>query len=614
MNLIQITEPGARNVSDKQADGVAIGIDLGTTNSLASVIKDGAPVIIDKVASVVRYNKNEILVGNNSSNDDITFSSIKRLMGKSQSEMTSFRSIEKYNFEDSKDGSISFKVNGKTLTPVEISSEILKYLKSKSEAFLQREVSKAVITVPAYFDDAARNATKLAANLAGLDVLRLINEPTAAALAYGIDDTCEGKYIIYDLGGGTFDLSLLNMQKGVFQVLATSGDANFGGDDIDSKLLEFLLTQIQSDQKLTPNLLSSLFGQARKIKEDLSFNDKINSALEIGTLVREITVTKEQFNLLIDPAIDYTISLLSQLITDSSLEQSEIKGIVLVGGATRIPLIKQKLSKKFSITIYDNLNPDTIVAEGAAIQAHTLTKGSDQLLLDVVPLSLGIEIMGGIFDRIINKNSPIPMIKEEEFTTYEDGQTGITIHVLQGERELAKDCRSLAKFTVANLPAMKAGALRIIVNFSIDADGILTVTAYEKNSHEKQIIEVKPSYGMDLEKIQAMLKSAHKNAADDINAKKLMELITNAYKMLSQLEMQLKEDRHLISTKELKKIDTQITILQEAISKKNADKIDCEIKKLDKLSENFVNLRINFYLNKTLKGKSVNEVEQKFLS
>jgi molecular chaperone HscA len=489
--LLDIVEP-ENNLSKKEKE-FAVGIDLGTTNSLIAISAGQDVKIIpiskgiDILPSVVEF-------------EGVAIRSIKRLIGKSPKEaieiLNSNPLLKQYLLENS--DNLKLKINDQEITPVEISSMILSKLKSAAEEFFGKEVRKAVITVPAYFDDLSRNETKLAAELAGFEVLRLIAEPTAAAFAYGLENGKEGYFLVYDFGGGTFDVSLLNMHMGVFQVVATGGDLHLGGDDIDFKIVE-----IYRDKVGDKELLSF----ARKAKESLSFEDEF--------LCEYFSITKNDFEKIASDIINKTIRIVENVIDDSGINVQDIEGIILVGGSTRIPLVKRLLKQKFNVQIFDDIDPDKIVAIGAALQAENLTNGASNLLIDVTPLSLGIELMGGVVDVIIPRNSALPAKKSVEFTTHEDYQTGMKFHIVQGDRALAKDCRSLGNFELKGIAQMKAKMARIKLEFEIDVDGILSVSALDQISGISEKIVLRPSYGLSEVDVSLMLKNAFEHASQD---------------------------------------------------------------------------------------------------
>jgi len=589
MALLQITEPGLEK--DHQiANEIIIGIDLGTTNSLLGVVIDEEVKILSDensqniIPSIVAYDRLGNLAGVGLNVDgDIKISSIKRLMGKS--------------FDDVKNDNLPFKiiddkglrivVGDRKIRPEEVSAEILKYLKNIAEKELNQELKKAVITVPAYFDEAAKNATILAANLANLEVVRLVNEPTAAALAYGLDNESEGLYCIYDLGGGTFDVSILKMQKGVFKVLGVAGDNHLGGDDFDDLIV-----------KKFPQLNRY---EAKKIKEELNFDQSVSNAF--------LKIT--DFEDLISKKVAKTITLTTNLIEDLELEIVDIKGVILVGGSTRIHLIRKKLAEIFGEEkILTNLDCDRIVAIGAAWQAYNLSgkkrNNQNNLLLDVVPLSLGVVMMGDIVDKVIMRNSTIPIAMTKEFTTYADNQTGIKLHIVQGERELAGDCRSLAEFEIKNIPPMKAGLARVAVTFRVDADGLLTVIAEEKITKAKQEIIVKPTYGLDENEVKKMLIDSMQNAKSDIEKRLLAKTIVDAKKDIMILEKDLVEFANEIDGRNIRK---NINDLQKLIDEKsNRDLIVKAVEELEKSAQDLVLLKVNLALQKKITGQVVDNI------
>lgn len=620
MALLKIQEPqkNNENVADAPKQTV-IGIDLGTTNSLVGVVENNQVRLFadengnELQRSIVSFDDagSVVAVGNEANKNNIA--SIKRLMGKG---FLDVKNHQEFQFDQTgkSDDSVRLIVGEKKYSPEEISSEILKYLKTLAEKNLNKTISQAVITVPAYFDEAAKNATKLAAQLAGLEVLRLVNEPTAAALAYGLDNQTEGVYAVYDLGGGTFDVSILKMQKGVFKVLGVSGDNSLGGDDFDDLLAQKIEEKTKINfveaKKIASKIKKQLSSKdsvdnaaneikffilhkkfITKIKQDLSIKDIFEG--EINDI--KFSISRQEFEELIAEKINKTIFLTEKLAKDLDLETIDIKGVIMVGGSSRIPLIHQKLSKIFGPEkILTNLDPDRVVAIGAAWQAFNLSGANNNLLLDVIPLSLGIEMMGGIVDKIILRNTTIPAAFSKEFTTYADNQTGMKLHIVQGEREFAKDCRSLAQFEIKNIPAMKAGMARIAVIFKVDADGLLTVTAEEKITGQKQEIAVKPSYGVNEDEIKTMLLDSMKNATQDIKNRLLAETVSEAKQSALILHEDLKTFEDLILPDEKTKILQQLSKLEDLLkNSQDRDLIVATEKELETLSENLVLQKVN---------------------
>ncbi len=610
MKPIEIKEPEDNPVKERE---IAIGIDLGTTNSLVAFARDGRVEVFrdeDRKAllpSVVAYNEGEFIVGTNAGENPVK--SIKRLMGRGVADIE--QTTLPFETDTTQGSIVRVKIGDKTLTPVEISAEILKVLKTRAEKALNTTVTKAVITVPAYFDDAARTATKDAARLAGLEVLRLVNEPTAAALAYGLDNQAEGIYAVYDLGGGTFDISLLKMEKGVFQVLAAGGDTALGGDDIDHAIAEYFLQKYAPKTKLSPAELGKLQTTTRGIKEYLSENNKVSWNISIGNKEIETELNVNSLNELVAPTIDKTIDICRSALEDAKVMVEDVKGVVLVGGSTRLPLVYKKIQQLFGQKPLANVNPDEVVAMGAAIQADMLTGGGNYLLLDVNPLSLGIETMGGIVEVIIPRNSPIPATHSQKFTTYKDGQTGLKIHILQGEREMVDQCRSLAEFELGNIPPMPAGAAVIEVVFTIDADGILTVSAREETTGTEQKITVKPSYGLPPAEIERMLRESMENAKADIGRRLLAESRIKAEQVISAIESAIKEDSDLLSDKEKTTINQQITLINNLLAQDDnsiRDELDYEVQQLEKTCSPFIEKRMNRNLGEALGGKDIAEI------
>lgn len=623
MSLLKIQEPQKNSDSSRQNQSSVIGIDLGTTNSLVGIIKNNKVRFFadengrELHKSVVAFDKagNIVAVGNKAYEENYThkISSIKRLMGKGCDDVKNLHDKFDFKFDESASnkGELKIIIGEEKYSPTEISAEILRYLKNLALENIGHNTDtttlQAVVTVPAYFDEAAKNATKLAAKLAGLEILRLVNEPTAAALAYGLDNAAEGIYAVYDLGGGTFDVSILKMQKGVFKVLGVSGDNALGGDDFDDLLATEIAKNFAAPRK------AELKNIAQKIKEELSVKESVG-IMAVGTALgshlrnatSDILFTRENFEKLITPKINRTIELAKNLLDDLNLQGLDIKGVIMVGGSSRIPLIHYKLSEIFDkAQIFTNLDPDRVVASGAAWQAYNLSGNSQNLLLDVTPLSLGVEMMGGIVDKIIERNTTIPVAMAKEFTTYTDNQTGLKLHIVQGEREFAKDCRSLAQFEIKNIPPMRAGLARVLVTFKVDADGLLTVSAEEKITGQKQEIIVKPSYGIDEGQIKNMLLDSMRNAKQDMAQRLEAEAIREAKQNLIFLKRDLEEYGNLVDKKEKTAIEKDIKNLENALeSRLTREKIIAVQKQLEKTSENFVlqkmNKSLEYYVSKKI--------------
>ncbi len=616
MSLLSIQEPGQTPLPHEEKDETAIGIDLGTTNSLIAIKEDGKITIIPDEngnliqPSIVAFDQNNnIRCAHNALNDknSTKIFSIKRLMDENSLKNNEIEKNFPHKLVKNNNETLKIAINNQELTPTQISSYLLKYLKEIAQNYLKKEVKKAVITVPAYFDEAARSATKNAAILADLEVLRLINEPTSAAISYGLDNDSKGTFAVFDLGGGTFDISILKLHQGVFKVIGVSGDSALGGDDIDhiltneiSKRCNIANLNDQNKQKL--RLI------AKKIKEKLTKLDKIEEKFTISKKNYQFSLKKDDFNQLINDFVLKTTKITTNLINDLELGIDDIKGVILVGGSTRIPLITQKLAKIFDKNkILTNLNPDNIVAIGAAIQAHGLTHGSSNLLLDVVPLSLGIETMGGIVEKIIDRNSTIPTSYSKEFTTYADNQTGIKLHILQGERELVEDCRSLAKFEIKDIPPLKAGVARIKITFTIDADGLLTVLAHEESTNQTQLIEVKPTFGLSELEIKEILITSAKNAKNDIKKRLLLESISKAKRNILAINSALKEDGNLLNKEEKANIQNQIKKLEETIKTNDKEKITVQASKLEDKAKKFAEIKMNKYVKEGLLNKKIDD-------
>jgi len=616
VNLLQIHEPGQTPLPHEQS--AAVGIDLGTTYSVVAIgSAEGAEVVHNihghaLVPSVVYYGADGIEVGYSArlraaKGEKGVIASVKRLMGRGVEDIKPLLGNLPYDVITGK-GMVRLRAGSREVTPVEVSAEILKTLKQNAAQALGKDVTQAVITVPAYFDDAARQATKDAAKLAGLEVLRLVNEPTAAALAYGLDKGIEGVYAIYDLGGGTFDISLLKLEQGVFQVLATAGDTALGGDDFDQAIAAWVLTEMGfSETSLKSEQVGALVALARDAKHTLTEKN----AATITYNNKSVTLWRDAFEELIYPYVQTSIAVCEQALLDAKLSIADVEGVVMVGGSTRVPLVYAQVHEFFGKAPLTDVNPDEVVAVGAAIQAHGLTQGSNNLLLDVIPLSLGLETMGGLTEKIIYRNTPIPVSVSQEFTTYQDNQNGMQIHVVQGEREMVAHNRSLAHFELTGIPPLPAGIARVKVTFTVDADGLLTVSAEEKTTGAHQIIHVKPSYGLEPEQIENMLLESMKFAQKDITERLLAEARVEAERIIVELQSAMKSDVQVLLEGEKAWFERQIQVVRNAINGDDRDYIDAEAQELGRISQNFAERRMDRAIGSALKGANVNELEIK---
>ncbi len=621
MALLQISEPGQTAAPHQRK--FAVGIDLGTTNSLVATVRSGeAQPLADNegnkmLPSVVQYQQNDIRVGypalaEAELDPENTIISVKRFMGRSLDDVLQTYPELPYQFEGDSTHLSRIKTRQGNKSPIEVSADILTELKNRAENVLGDELQGAVITVPAYFDDAQRQGTKDAARIAGLKVLRLLNEPTAAAIAYGLDSKQEGEIAVYDLGGGTFDISILKLERGVFEVLATGGDSALGGDDFDQAIVNWIKAQAGLTHTLSSRERRVLKEQAKKAKEVLSDSEQVNIEFLLDNhQTIALTLTLAEFNELILPLVQKTIIACRRSLKDADLKADEIKDVVLVGGSTRVPLVREKVADFFGQTPLSSIDPDEVVAVGASIQADILVGNkpdSEMVLLDVTPLSLGLETMGGLTEKIISRNTTIPVAKAQEFTTFKDGQTAMAIHVVQGERELVKDCRSLARFELRDIPPMAAGAAHIRVTFQVDADGLLSVTAMEKSTGVQASIQVKPSYGLEEEEILTMLKSSIDNAQDDVQARRLAEQVVEAARMLESLGNALKADGHLLTDESREALYNELADLQRLTEQTDAEAIKKQIEKIDHLSQDFAAARMDQSIKQALKGQQVDEI------
>ena len=621
MALFQIAEPGEAPAPHEHK--LAVGIDLGTTNSLVATVRSGIAICLSDdqgrplLPSVVRYHAdNTTDVGYGAQTKQAldprnTVVSVKRFMGRGLKDISHVESMP-YEFIEAP-GMVKIKTVAGVKSPVEMSAEILKSLRDRAEAALGGELVGAVITVPAYFDDAQRQATKDAARLAGLNVLRLLNEPTAAAIAYGLDNSAEGVYAVFDLGGGTFDISILKLTKGVFEVMSTGGDSALGGDDFDHRIFCWVIEQAKL-QPLSPQDARLLMMRCREAKEFLTNNPEapISANLSTGEIV-DLKLDVPTFATIAQTLISKALQPVKKALRDAGLRVDDIKGVVMVGGATRMPQVQKAVGDFFRQEPLTNLDPDKVVALGAATQANLLvgnkTGKDDWLLLDVIPLSLGLEMMGGLTEKVIPRNATIPTARAQEFTTFKDGQTAMAIHVVQGERELVSDCRSLARFELRGIPPMVAGAARIRVTFQVDADGLLSVSAREQTTGIESSIVVKPSYGLSDDEVAGMLKDSMEHAKDDAINRALKEAQVEAQRMLEATESALKEDPHLLNEAEVAKIVAAIEKLRLAIAGDNRRVINLAMDDLGFETQEFAHRRMNQSVNRALAGRNVADIK-----